>query len=72
MSKSVALRLKDFTSSLVFIPVILTTIGLISLGSIAKHQGVVSSFDRQLLFMIPAKVLIHKITYLAYIIILIG
>ncbi len=83
MIKYVALRLKDLTSSLFFIPVVLSTIGLIALGSIAKHQGVVSSFDRQLLFMIPAfllmavvifipKVLIHKFTYLAYVLILIG
>ncbi len=76
-------RLKESSSSLLVLAFIFTIVGLITLRSIAQHQEGMTSFDRQITYLIPAilglftivfipKVLIHKYAYIAYGIILIA
>lgn len=76
---------QKFPVSVLLLPLLLTTIGLIALFSISVNQvGVIaiSAFTKQLLFMIPAisgflvllfipKYLIHKYIYVAYIFIVV-
>ena len=71
---------QKFPLSIVFLPMLLTIIGLLALFSISVNQSsviAISAFTKQLLFMIPAiggfltilfipKYIIHKYIYLAY------
>jgi len=71
---------QKFPLSIVFLPMLLTIIGLLALFSISVNQSsviTISAFTKQLLFMIPAiggfltilfipKYIIHKYIYLAY------
>ena len=85
MLKIVYSQSQKFPLSVLFLPLILTIIGMIALFSISVNQSgviAITAFTKQLLFMIPAiggfilllfipKYIIHKYIYVAYALILI-
>ena len=83
MISSLARRFREISSTVLVIPLIFTLIGLVTLNSIAQHQGGIPSFDKQITYLIPAllglitilfipKAAIHKYSYIAYGTILVG
>ena len=85
MLKIVYSQSQKFPLSVLFLPLVLTIIGMIALFSISVNQSgviAITAFTKQLLFMIPAiggfilllfipKYIIHKYIYVAYALILI-